>query len=117
MTDALKLGEPIPLGIVTTDTAVLGEKQTTEPTPAADGNERESVADQIVALKQEIEALKTRIADAGRSTVQPVEAHPFIAATIISLGIWGLMALAYRRSSFSISDVYPMIRDRLDDWR
>ncbi|WP_426127635.1 hypothetical protein [Pararhizobium sp. PWRC1-1] len=89
----MKLGEPIPLGIVTTDTAVLGEKQATEPTPAADANERESVNDEVLALKQEIEAHKSRIADAGRITVQTVEAHPLIAATIISLGIWGLMAM------------------------
>ncbi|OJF89897.1 hypothetical protein [Pararhizobium antarcticum] len=116
MADAPKLGEPIPLGIVTRDTAVLGDETIHENTTAV-GDGTQSVGDQIAALKEEIAALKLRLADAGKSASAAVEAHPLITATIVSLGAWALVAMVYRRSQVSVTGVYPSIRDRIDQWR
>ncbi|MDI7864997.1 hypothetical protein MRS76_24040 [Rhizobiaceae bacterium n13] len=53
-----ELGELIPFGAVSRDTAVLGDEHTPETT-----DETKSVPDQIAALEEEIAALKIRIAD------------------------------------------------------
>jgi hypothetical protein len=80
-----KIGEPIPLGIIKAeDTDTLGV-------------EMPSVSDQIAVLRDELAALRSMLADVGRATSETVRAHPIIAASVISIGLWALIGLTSRR--------------------
>ncbi|KQS96833.1 hypothetical protein ASG42_28525 [Rhizobium sp. Leaf391] len=112
MNDAPKLGEPIPLGIISTDTAVLGQADAVPLGDSSAPEEAKSTADQIKALKAEIATLKDLIATTGKIAATKAGAHPYIMTTAISLVVWTLISIAYRRSDHSVSDVYGGIRSR-----
>jgi hypothetical protein len=80
-----KIGEPIPLGIIK---ASDDESQAEMPATSA----------QIDALRDELANLRALIADIGRATTATVRAHPIIAASVISLGMWAAIGLVSRRA-------------------
>jgi hypothetical protein len=83
-----KIGEPIPLGIVTKkDVIDLGLR----------GAPDQAIADEISDLRNQIAKLRTALANAGKTTVRSIEAHPLMAAAVVSLGLWALIGLGSRR--------------------
>jgi CBS domain-containing protein len=83
-----KIGEPIPLGIVTKKDVIdlsLG------------GPPDQAIADEISDLRNQIAELRTALAKAGKTTARSIEAHPLLAATVVSLGLWALIGVGSRR--------------------
>jgi len=80
------IGKPLPLGVV--DAKGVHE---IAPTPEPD-----AIEDQLASLRQQVEELREKLASIGKKTVAAVEAHPFIAAAAVSVGLWALLAVTAR---------------------
>lgn len=117
MTDAIKIGEPIPLGTVERSTAVLGDDDNQNMGSNGNGSAHQTHVEQLAALRADIEALKEKVGRAGRTAASTVQAHPILTATALSIGLWAVLGMIYRRSDYQLSDVYPAMRHRLDRWQ
>ena len=83
-----EIGRPIPLGIIHPED--FDKLSITDPTSGAGDSDLESIRSQIADLRGSVK-------DLAKTTARTIEAHPLIAATAISLGLWALVGLTARR--------------------
>jgi len=82
----LSIGSPIPLGII-------DAQGVHETTPS---DEPDALEEQLASLRQQVEDLRGQLAKIGEKTLASVQAHPFMAAAAMSIGLWTLLALTAR---------------------
>ena len=82
----LSIGSPIPLGIIDAQ----GVHQTTQ------NEQPEAMEDQLALLRKQVEELRGQLAKIGEKTIASAQAHPFIAAAAVSVGLWAVLALTAR---------------------
>lgn len=82
-----EIGRPIPLGVI--HPADFDKLNINDPTSQGNDSDLESIRSQIADLRRSV-------SDLAKVTSRTIEAHPLIAATAISLGLWALVGLTAR---------------------
>ncbi|MBB3660133.1 hypothetical protein FHX15_005402 [Rhizobium sp. BK650] len=114
ISEGAKLGEPVPRGIVDTNTASVGVK----PQPEFD------VQEELGALRKQVESIKHQLAQATRQTKATVKRYPISSLGVLAAVVSGFAVAIvasrstmprsrYDRSLGDLRDLYNRARGRV----